>query len=164
MTSLFAIATEYRSAALKLADLDMDAQTISETLESMAGDLEVKAQSVAHMVRSIEADAAAVAQWGKDAAARAKALEARAESLREYLAQNLAACGIEKVEGPGVRISWRKSSAVVIDDPGLVPAEYMRQAAPPPPVPDKIAIRDALNAGNVVSGAHMEQRKTLQIV
>ena len=71
MTSLFAIATEYRSAALKLADLDMDAQTIADTLEGMSGELEVKAQNVAHMVRSIEADAAAVAQWGKDAAARA---------------------------------------------------------------------------------------------
>lgn len=163
MSSLFAIATEYRSAALKLADLDMDAQTITDTLEGMTGDLEVKAQNVAHMVRSIEADAAAVAQWGKDAAARAKALEARADALREYLAQNLTACGIEKVEGPGVRISWRKSSAVVIDEPGLVPSEFMRQEEPPPPAPDKKAIGKALKAGQVVAGAHIEQRRNLQI-
>lgn len=163
MTSLFSIATEYRSAALKLVDLDMDAQTIADTLEGMSGELEVKAQNVAYMVRSIEADAAAVAQWGKDAAARAKALEARADALREYLAQNLTACGVEKVEGPGVRISWRKSSAVVIDEPGLVPAEFMRQAEPPPPAPDKKAIGEALKAGQVVAGAHIEQRRNLQI-
>ena len=149
--------------ALKLADLDMDAQTIADTLEGMSGELEVKAQNVAHMVRSIEADAAAVAQWGKDAAARAKALESRADALREYLAQNLTACGVEKVEGPGVRISWRKSSAVVIDEPGLVPAEFMRQAELPPPAPDKKAIGEALKAGKVVAGAHIEQRRNLQI-
>lgn len=163
MSTLFAIAADYRAAAVKLADMDIDAQTITDTLEGMSGDLEVKAKNVAMMVRSIEADAAAVKQWGKDAADRAKAMEARAESLRDYLANNLAACGIEKIEGPGVRISWRKSSAVVIDEPGLIPAEFMKTPEPPPPAPDKKAIGDALKAGTEVAGAHIEHRKNLQI-
>ena len=62
MTALYLIAAEYRAAATALADLDMDAQTVADTLDGMAGDLEVKAQAVAYAVRSMEADAAAVKQ------------------------------------------------------------------------------------------------------
>lgn len=163
MTTLFAIAADYRAAAAKLADLDLPPEVVADTLESLSGDLELKAQNVAAMVRVIEADASAVKQWAKDANERAKAMEARAERLRDYLSQTLESCGIEKIEGPGIRISWRKSSAVVIDEQGLIPAQYMRQPEPPPPAPDKKAIGDAIKAGQEVPGAHIEQRRNLQI-
>ena len=163
MTALYLIAAEYRAAATALADLDMDAQTVADTLDGMAGDLEVKAQSVAFMVRSMEADAAAVKQWAKDAAERAKAIEARADSLREYLSRTLQECGITSVKGPGITLSFRASHAVVIDEPGLIPAAYMRTPEPPPAVPDKRAIADAIKLGEAVPGAHMETRQSLQV-
>jgi hypothetical protein len=163
MTALYLIAAEYRTAAEQLANLDLDPQTVADTLDSMSGDLEVKAQAVAAMVRSIEADAAAIKQWASDANDRAKAVQARADSLREYLSTNMQACGITKIEGPGITVSFRKSSAVVIDEPGLIPAGYMRQPEPPPPVADKKAIADALKLGLTVPGAHVETRQNLQI-
>ena len=163
MTALYVLAQDYRAAAATLADLDLDEQTIADTLESLSGDLETKAQSVAMMARLFDADAAAVKQWAKDATERAKAIEARADRLRTYLASNLEACGIEKVEGPGVSISFRKSSAVVIDGEDLIPAEYMRQKPAPAPEPDKKAIADAIKAGIEVPGAHIEQRRSLSI-
>lgn len=163
MTTLFAVAAQYQDAAHKLADMDLDAQTIADTLEGMAGELETKAQSVAYVVRSLEADAAAVSQWAKDANTRAKALESRAESLREFLANTLQACGIQKVEGPGIKLSFRKVPVVVVDEQGLIPADYMRTPAPPEPTPDKVAIREAINGGKVVPGAHIETRMSLQI-
>jgi hypothetical protein len=163
MTALFSLATEYREAALKLADLDLDAETISDTLEGLSGELEAKAQSVGFMVRSIEADAAAMKEWAKTAAERAKAAEGRADALRDYLQRCMEATGIEKIEGPGIALSFRKSSAVIVNEPGLIPAEYMRQAEPPPPAPDKKAIGDAIKAGKEIPGAHVEQRKSLQI-
>lgn len=89
--------------------------------------------------------------------------EKLADRLRSYLASNLEACGIEKVEGPGVSISFRKSAAVVIDGEDLIPAEYMRQKPAPAPEPDKKAIADAIKAGIEVPGAHIEQRRSLSI-
>ena len=163
MSTLFALTTEYRDAAMKLAELDMDAETVADTLESLSGELETKAQGVAHMVRSLEADAAAVKQWSKDAAERAKAIENRAESLRDYLARCMEACGIEKISGPGVELSFRKSSAVVVDGADLIPAEFMRTKPAPEPEPDKPAIAAALKSGKEVPGAHLERRKSLQI-
>lgn len=163
MTALYVLANDYRDAARKLMESDLDDQTIADTLEGLAGDVEVKAQNVAMMVRLFESDAAACKQWAADAIQRAKATEARAERLRQYLAGNLEACGIEKVEGPGVSISFRKSSAVVIDGEDLIPDEFMRKKAPPVPEPDKTAISAAIKAGREVPGAHIEQRATLQI-
>lgn len=163
MTALYVLAAEYQSAARLLADLEADPQTVADTLEGIAGDLEVKAQSVAMMVRALEADAAAVSQWAKDANARAKAIELRAETLRDYIASNMQACGITKIDGPGVTLSFRKSTAVVIDEPGLIPAEFMKQPEPPPPAPSKSLIGEALKAGREVPGAHAETRQNLQI-
>ena len=163
MTSLFLIGAEYRDAAERLADLQLDEATVADTLEGLSGELEVKAQAVGHMIRRLEADAAAIKQWVQTASDRAKAVQARADSLHAYLSNTLAACGIQRVEGHGIAISWRKSTAVVIDEPGLIPAQFMRQPEPPPPAPDKRSIGDAIKAGAEVPGAHIETRSNLQI-
>jgi hypothetical protein len=163
MTALYLIANEYRDAAQKLADLDLDEQTIADTLESLSGDLEVKAQSVAYMVRNLEVTAEAIKAHEAEQAQRRKAIQNRADGLRAYLARCMESTGIQKIEGPGVRLSFRKSSAVVIDGEDLIPAKFMRQAPPPPPAPDKKAIADAIKAGEEIPGAHLETRQSLQI-
>ena len=163
MTALYLLADEYRAAARALADLDIDEQTVSDTLESLSGDLEHKAQNVAMMARSFDADAAAIAEWAKQAVARAKAIQARADGLRDYLARCLEGAGIETIEGPGVRIGWRKSTAVNVFETALIPAEFMRQKPPPEPEPDKAAIGAALKEGREVPGAALEHRRNLQI-
>lgn len=163
MTSLSLIAAEYRDAAERLSDLDLPPEVVADTLESLGGELEIKAQAVGHMIRRLEADAAAIKQWAQTANDRAKAVQARADSLHAYLSSTLAECGIQRVEGPGIALSWRKSTAVVIDEPGLIPAEFMRQPEPPPPAPDKRLIGDAIKAGAEVPGAHIETRSNLQI-
>lgn len=163
MSSLFVLTNEYRSAAEKLADLELPPEVIADTLESLSGELEEKAQNVGHMVRRFETDAAACKAWAKAASDRAKAIEARAEAMRGYLASAMQACGIEKIEGPGIRLSFRKSSAVVIDELGLIPAEFMVTPEPPPAAPSKTLIGNAIKAGQEVPGAHIEQRRNLQI-
>ena len=163
MTALYLLAAEYRTAALALADLDLDAQTVADTLEGLSGELETKAQSVAYMVRSIEADADAMKAWARTANERASAALNRAEALREYLAHAMLATGLLKIEAPGIKLSFRRSSAVVIDGVDLLPAEYMRQAEAPPPAPDKALIKASITAGKDVPGAHIETRQSLQI-
>lgn len=163
MTALYVIANEYREAAEKLAELDLDAQTIADTLESLSGDLEQKAQNVAFVVRNLEVTAQAIKAFEEQQRDRRKAIENRAEGLRDYLQRCMEATGIERIEGPGVLLSFRKSSAVVIDGVDMIPAEYMRTPEPKPAEPDKTAIAAALKAGTEVPGAHIEQRRLLQI-
>lgn len=163
MTALYQLAADFRAQAEKLADMDLDPQTLADTLESISGDVEVKAQNVAMFCRNLEATADAIKAHREAQKEREDAMRKRAEALKSYLARCMDACGIEKIEGPGIALSFRKSSAVVINEPGLIPAQYMRQPDPPPPAPDKAAIAAAIKAGAEVPGAHVEQRRNLQI-
>ena len=43
MSSLYEIATSYRADVARLADLDLPAEVITDTLDAMSGELEVKA-------------------------------------------------------------------------------------------------------------------------
>lgn len=164
MTALYVLAQEYRDAAEKLADLDLDPQTIADTLEGMAGDLEVKATNTAMVVRNMQALALQIKEAEAAMAARRKALEARAERLTQYLLANMQHAGIQKIESPYFTLSVKSNPvAVVINEPGLIPAEFMRQPEPPPPAPDKTAIKEALKAGREVPGAHLAQGQRLEI-
>jgi hypothetical protein len=162
--NLYDISKEYRDAAEKLADMDLDEQTIADTLESISGDLEVKAQNIVFFARNMEATAASIKEAEANMAARRKAMENRAEGLRRYLLGSLQYAGISKVECPYFKIAVQDNPpAVDVFEPALLPSEYMRQPEPPPPAPDKAAIKDALKAGKDVPGARLVQGKRLAI-
>lgn len=162
-TALYALVETYREDAAKLNDLDLDEQTVLDTLEGMTGDIEVKAKNVALMYMSMDMMAEAHKARAAVIAERGKVIQKRADSLKNYLATCLDAAGIKRIESTDVRITWRASSAVVIDGENLIPAEYMRQAEAPPPAPDKKAIAEAIKAGKEIPGAHIQSRKTLSI-
>jgi len=164
MTSLYVLAAEHRDTAAQLADLDLDEQTITDTLEAMSGDLEAKAQNVVMFARNLEATAAAIKQAEADMSARRKAIEKRAEGLRAYVLSSMQVAGVKSIECPYFKLSIQANPASVdVFEPGLVPAEFMRQAEPPPPAPDKTAIKDALKEGLDVPGARLTQGVRLAI-
>ena len=164
MNALYNIAAEYRAAAEKLAELDLDAETIVDTLEGLSGDLETKAQNVAFLARNLESTAAAIKQAEADMAARRKAMENRADGLKRYIFESMKFAGIEKIECPHFRLSIKNNPAAVdVFEPGLVPASFMRTPEPPPPAPDKTAIKEALKAGQDVPGARLTSGQRLEI-
>lgn len=163
MTALFSLVAEYRAAAEKLADMDLDLQTFNDTLESLSGDLETKAQQVAYVAMNFGSTASAIRAHAAAQLERAESLDRRAKDVRDYLARCMTDAGIEKIEGPGVKLSFRKSSAVQITGEDMIPAEYMREKPAPPPTPDKAAIKAALSAGIDVPGASIETRRNLVI-
>lgn len=164
MTALYVLASDYRAAAEALADLDLDPQTVADTLESMSGELEVKATNVAYMARNLESLAASIKEAEAGMAARRKALENRAAGLRDYLLRNMQACGMTKIESPHLQISIRANPpSVDVFDAAQIPAEYMRQPEPPPPAPNKTAIAAALKLGQDVPGARLTQSQRVEL-
>lgn len=164
MTALYTLALEFREAADKLADLDLPPEVVVDTLESLAGDVEQKAQNVALFTRNLEATAAAIKQAEGDMAARRKAIERRVQSLKDYLLHAMQATGIKKIEGPYLRIGIRDNpEAVEVFDAAQVPDEFMRQPDPPPPAPDKAAIKAAIKAGTDVPGCKLTRSQRLDI-
>ena len=164
MTALYLLAHEYRGAADRLAELDLDDQTVADTLEGMAGDIEAKASNVAMMARNLEATAAAIKDAEAQMAQRRKALEHRAQWLRRYLLESMQHAGITRVECPHFVLAVRANPAAVdVFEPALIPAGFMRQPEPPPPEPDKKAIKDALAAGADVPGCRLTKTQRLEI-
>ena len=166
MTSLalYVIADEYLAAAQQLADLDLDPQTVADTLEGLSGAMEVKATNVAMFARNLEASAEAIKGAEAQMAARRKAIENRAAAVREYLKAQMERTGIKEIASPHFKLAIRTNPpAVVIDAQSQIPAEFMRQPETPPPAPDKKAIAAAIKAGKEVPGAHTEQSTRLEI-
>lgn len=164
LPALYELTEEYLEAEEKLRDLDIDDETIRDTLEGLQFPIEQKATNVAFVIRNMESLAEQIKQAEQQMAARRKAIEKRAESIRSYLLHNMERCEISKIESPYFKISIRQNPAkVVIDDPVRIPCEFYRYPDAPPPEPDKKAIKEVLESGGFISGAHIEKTKRIEI-
>jgi len=164
LPALYEIASEYREAMARLNELDLDEQTIADTLESISGDLTTKCTNIGFVIRNMESLAEQIKQAEQQMSARRKSIESRAEYVREYLRRNMEACEISKIESPWFAITLRKNPPkVVVDDPEAVPIEFWRQPPMPAPEIDKKAIAEQLKSGGVVSGTHLEQGVSVSI-
>ena len=162
--SLYDIASTYRADAAALANLDLPTEVVTDTLDGMAGDLEVKAQNVVMYARNLQATAIAIKDAEEAMAKRRKAIEARASHLLDYVQGCMETAGVLSIECPHFRLAiQRKPPAVDVYEPGLIPAHYMRAPEPPAPSPNKTQIAAALKAGHDVPGARLVQGTRLAI-
>lgn len=162
--TLYTIADQYLQDLQKLQDMDLDEQTFADTLESLSGDLEVKATNVAMFVRNLEASAESIKAAEKQMAERRKAIEAKAERIRNYLKDNMARTGITKIDCPYFALSLRNSPpAVEVINADEIPAQYFDIPEPPAPVLNKNRLKDDLKNGVIVEGARLTQGNYLQI-
>jgi hypothetical protein len=163
-TSLYALASEYEIIAEKLMESDLDEQTIKDTLESASGDLETKAVNVAMFIRNLESGAEQIKLAKKGMEEREKKLQSKADSIKQYLFDNMKRVGITKIDSPYFSLSIKKNPPkLVIDDAGQIPTEMYIYPPPPPPHPDNAKIKEALKNGEVIAGAHLEQGERLEI-
>lgn len=162
--SLYEISQEYRGMVSALMDYQTDPQAIADTIEAESGSLTTKAQNVAYAIKNLEATATAIKAAEKEMADRRKAMENRAEHIREYLKTCMEIAGVTKIDCPHFALSIKNNPpSVDVFEPSLVPAEFMKQPEPPPPAPDKAAIAKALKSGNEVPGATLAQGTRLEI-
>jgi len=164
---LYVLATEYRAAAAKLADLDLDAATVTDTLESITGPLQDKVMNVAMFIRGLDGTIAAMKSAEASLASRRKSAEARREHVAKYLIDSMTACDLTNVANAMLRVTVRNNpERAEVFDPNKLPASYMRLPPPPPtpdPVPDLTAIRDDLKAGVLIPGAKLVQGVRLEM-
>ena len=162
---LYTIAMDYRDMAEALADLDLPPEVVADTLESMAGDLELKITSVSFCVRNMEATSEAIKAAEESMARRRKVIENRIVQIKRYALDSMLLAGVTNVNGPYLRISVRDNPDAVEILPGvLVPSEFMLAPPPRPPAsPDKLAIKAAIKAGADLPFARLTQSKRLEI-
>lgn len=162
--SLYVIANEYQAMVDRLMNSDLDEQTIADTIEGASGELETKATNVAMFIRNLESSAEQIKLAEKAMAERRKAIESKAESVKQYLFNNMKRVGVTKIESPYFALSIKKNPPkLVIDDAGKIPSELYIYPPAPDPYPDNAKIKSMLTNGETVEGAHIEQGERLEI-
>lgn len=135
---------------------DIPANVVADTLEMIEGSFEVKAVQIAAFAQQMEAEAEAIKAAVDRMEKRRKTLEGRARWLKDYVKIGLETMGWKKLESPWFVLAIAKNPASVdVFDLAAIPGEFMRTPEPPPPAPDKTAIKAALAAGREVPGARM---------
>lgn len=161
---LYELTDQFKSLELLASSDDLPPEVIRDTIEGVEGQWKDKAVAVAAYILDAEAKADSIKAAAKAMQERATRLENRAASLRQYLMFNMLATGTAKVDHDLMTLLLvNNPQTVVIDNPELVPAEFMVQKPPPPPAPDKKLIGQQFKSGVDVPGCHVEQGQRVEI-
>ena len=166
MANLYEISTQYLATAQQLAELDIDEQTLADTLEAEAWPVEEKVRAVSAVILNLQAEADMVKATADKIMKLYKAKQARADALHDYLLINMQRTGITEIKALDgtfkAKLYRERDASVVIDSENLIPADYMREI-PARFEPDKVLIKKAINDGYEVPGAHIVKKDRLEI-
>jgi hypothetical protein len=164
--SLFQIAAEHRAMVTRLMDLDLDEQTLADTLDGESYALEQKAQNITYVIRNCQFEQDAIDKEIERLTALKQSIARREKQLRDYTQRCMEIAGVTKISAGTFALSLQKNPASVeIFEPALIPEPYMRLPEPKPPVaaPDKKLIAQAIKDGFDVPGAKLVQSQRLVI-
>lgn len=166
MSTLYDLTAECLALKNQLEVLDMDAQTIEDTLEGNSTELEAKIENYGFVIREMDSFADAIKAERDRLDKRLKVHESRVGHIKEWLKTNMERCGITRIECPAFAIALQNNpQSVVVDSLSSIPMAYMRvqPIVIPESVPDKKLIAEAIKAGLEVPGAHLAQSTRLLI-
>ena len=162
---LYEINQQYAEALAFFGDVDnddMSLDTALDTFEAIEGDFEQKVISVAAYAKQLEAEAEAIKAAMERMEKRRKAIENRADYLKDYTKVCMEQMGKTKVACPWFNISIQKNPpSVRVYDEEALPFEYVLEVVNVKV--DKAAIKAALSAGVAVSGAKLSNGTRLVI-
>ncbi len=151
MTSLYEL-TEQARPLMELEDIDE--QCIADTLEGMGYHDKIAACVAAY--KNIMAEVKAFSDESKRLDSRKKAIENKANHLRQYVLSSLEALQLSEGGTELHKAKLRKPShSVLITNIELIPQAFKRVSVEP----DKQAIAEALKKGESVEGAELSLGK-----
>lgn len=158
MTALRVISEQYRGLLDLAKTDDLPIEAIKDTLDGIDGEFNDKALKIVDVISSVEGDIAQIDAEIDRLTARKKTIANRNQSIRDYLQNNMEACGITKIECPLFTITLAAGrDIVVIDNEDELPDEYITVKTST--APDKKELLKALKTG-AVAGAHIEKSKS----
>ena len=143
-----------------LACVDMETGEIvdEEKLEALEMEREKKIEGIILWRKDLLAEAEAVKVEAQSLQKRAKTCENKAEQLKKYIEHALDG---SKFKTERCSVSYRSSKSIVIDEILKIPVDFWK------PVNEdwisKSAIKDAIESGKEVKGAHQEERQSIII-
>lgn len=155
--SLYEIAGSLRQLE-QLIEEDGD---LTEYLDSVELQLNYKVENIVKFNRGLELSAEAIDAEIQRLMLLKRAFVNKRQRLLDYVKYTMESHGVEKIDTGIARLSFRKSKAVVVDDEAKLTDEFLTKKVTI--TPNKIAIKEALDRGQDVPGARIEEHKNLQV-
>lgn len=162
MSALYELTADFKAVAQRLEEMEMDADTIRDTLDGYSADFDNKVIAIASLIRNLEATSTSIKEAETQMETRRKAMERKADWLREYVINNMKAIGKNEINCPlfSVKVRTNRPSVVVADD-AYIPVAY--QVEKFVVTPDKKALLKALESGEKLEGVSLVCSNTLSI-
>ena len=159
---LYEIPEEYRKV-LEGVQVDEETGEIQGTdaLVEFAGDLNETIKNTGLYLFELDSEAQQIDAQIKRLKARKDGMKRRAETLKNLMLDAMTSTGLKKVQDPLVTVYLRKSTATIVDEMDILPKDLLRVKIETSP--DLVAIGKKLKAGEVVPGAHLEERQNVNI-
>lgn len=131
MTSLFEIVDQYINNLSALADMEISEDVISDTIEGMQGDIEIKLRAIVAYALQLQSDADARMDQSRRMSEGAKSLSAKSKSLLEYAKSGIQRSGIKlPMNLPEFTLNIAKNPPKLSDEIDIesVPNKYLRRS------------------------------------
>ena len=146
---------------LAVQEMDLDEETMRDTLDSIEEAIEDKAENIAKWIRNLEADKKAFEEEEKRFKEKKQAADNRIKSLKQYLEDNMRLTGKTKFKAGFFSFSIQNNPpSVEVFDEALLPKRFLIEQ---PPKIDRAGIKELLKAGEEVPGAELKQTEGLRI-
>jgi chromatin segregation and condensation protein Rec8/ScpA/Scc1 (kleisin family) len=167
MASLYNLTAEFMQIAEQLEEMDLDQETITDTLESLQIPIENKAENIIKFAKNLEAMAEARKNEAKRLTEQAGKDLKKAERLKAYLDETMQMLGKRKMDAGIFQLSYRKGTEVVEIDMDKIPNCYER--------PDfytmktefsigKPKLKEILKAGEEIPGVKLIRKQDSLVV
>ena len=164
--NLYELTQQQLELKQQLMEKNLDEQTISDTLEGNAGEIEAKIENYGLVICNEEVLNNAMKEVISRMVARCDAHTEKINMLKKRVLTAMIASEISRIECPLFTIAVQDNPpSVDVYNDKLIPAEYMRVPEPKPPVPapDKRLILADLKAGKEVAGCVLKRDKRIVI-
>lgn len=153
MSSLYDIESDFL-ALYELATTEGDEQAFLDTLEALKGELEVKAGGYVHVIKQLEMEADECDKVIDAFKAKKATRTNNVKRMKEALMQAMDIAGVDKLPAGEYTLKIAKNGGLQPLVLGEVPDNYMKVKLEP----DTDKIRKALNDGEDLSFARLEER------
>lgn len=162
--SLYNIEAEHRHLLQLIEDNDGEITSeIAEQFNLTNEQFEEKAASYGYVIKIVEDNSEQIAKEIKRLSDMKRKEYKKSELLRYKLSEAMQQFGYEEINKNNLRLFFRKSKSVEIENEELIPLEYLT-IIPEQKRPDKAAIKAAIDKMEVdIPGASIVEKKNLQI-
>lgn len=160
MANIYELTGNYLQIQELIEAGDFDADILADTLEGVVGDIEDKADGYAKVMKNLKKDADGMKAEEKRITEKRRAIENHISSLKKNLEHAMIVIDNKKFKTDLFSFNVQKNApSLVLDDDTAVDTRFIKVIQSI----DKAAIKKALENGEVIAYAHLEQSESLRI-